>query len=158
MTRTALGARPLGIIRQILDRASDVGQAVQIFREYNIDMSGSVPIHYLLADRSGKSALVEFYRGKMVVSYNDGPWQHATNFLRASVTGSPEGQCWRYDRIGKNLGETRGKLTPGNAMDLLASVAQDNTQWSVIYDYGTGGIQVALDRVYDQVYSFQLSP
>jgi hypothetical protein len=148
----------LGIIRQILDRARDVEQAVEIFGEYNIAVSGGPPIHYLIADRSGRAALVEFYRGRMVVTFNDGPWHQATNFLRASVTGSPEGQCWRYDRIAQSLAENQGVLTPQSAMDLLESVAQDSTQWSIVYDFGAGGIQVAMDRAYDQVYSFQLSP
>ncbi len=41
-------------------------------------------------------------------------------------------------------------------MDLLAGVAQPNTQWSVVYEMTTGELAVALGRDYEQIYRFQL--
>jgi hypothetical protein len=146
----------LGIIRQILDRARTVEQAIAIFQEYNIDFGGGPPIHYLIADRARNAALVEFHRGKMNVTYNEDPWHQATNFLRAAIEGSPQGQCWRYDRLSARLSSSNGQLTPESAMELLAEVSQDNTQWSVVYDYTGGGIRVVMDRAYEDVHAFQL--
>ncbi len=146
----------LEIIRQVLDRARSVEQAVAIFRGYNIDYSGGPPIHYLVADRASEAALIEFYRGEMIVTYNEGPWHQATNFLRAAIEGSPQGQCWRYDRISERLDATNGQLSPISAMDLLAEVSQDSTQWSVVYDFAGGDIRVVMDRAYEKVHAFQL--
>ncbi len=146
----------LGIIRQILDRARTVEQAVEIFQEYNIDFGGGPPIHYLVADRSRNAVLVEFYRGEMVVTYNEGPWHQATNFLRASIEGSPQGQCWRYYRLSERLENSKGQLSPVSAMELLADVSQESTQWSVVYDFADGGVQVVMDRTYENAYTFQL--
>jgi hypothetical protein len=151
--KTTIGS--LGIIRQILDRARSVGEAVAIFEEFNIDFAGGPPIHYLVADRSGEAALVEFYQGEMVVTPNQDPWHQATNFLRASVQGSPEGECWRYDHITRRLEENQGKLTPAAAMELLAEVSQENTQWSIVYDFGSGGVQVSMGRSYENTHTFQ---
>jgi uncharacterized protein YceK len=88
----------LGVIREILDHARNVDEAVAILSSYNVDMEGGPSIHYLIADQSGRSALVEFYQGEMVVIPNETDWHLATNFLCASAGASAEGECrpsWR---------------------------------------------------------------
>ena len=72
----------IGVIRQILDHARSVDEAVALFDRYNLDFAGGPPIHYLVADPSGEAALIEFYQGKLVRLPNDGPWHLATNHLR----------------------------------------------------------------------------
>ncbi len=146
----------LAVIRLILDGAADVDEALAIFGRYNVNMTGGPPLHYLVADRSGRSLLVEFYQGEMVVRPNDEPWHLATNFLRAAVEGSAAGQCSRYDQIERRLVETEGRLSPVEALDLLAQVAQGSTQWSVVYGLSSGDVQVAMDQRYESAHSFHL--
>jgi len=55
----------LGVIRKMLDHARDVDEAVAILQNYNVDVESGPPLHYLIADPSGCSALVEFYEGEM---------------------------------------------------------------------------------------------
>ncbi len=147
----------LGVIRKMLDHASNVNEAVAIMQSYNIDFGGGPPIHYLIADSSGRSVLVEFYQGEMVVIPNEAPWHLATNFLRASAGESAEGNCWRYDEISQRLTEAEGRLTVQDAMDLLATVAQGSTQWSVVYGMSTGDVSVTMGRQYDTLHTFPLS-
>jgi hypothetical protein len=144
-------------IREVLDHARNVDEAVALLDSYNIDMGGGPPIHYLVADRSGRSALVEFYQGEMKVFPNEAPWHLATNFLRASAGESPQGRCWRYDRIHQRLGQAEGQITPQGAMDLLTAVSQDSTQWSVVYGMSSGDVNVATGRRYGNVPPFHLS-
>jgi hypothetical protein len=146
----------LTVIRLILDRASNVDEAVAILGSYNIAMGGGPPLHYLVADRSGRSALVEFYQGEMVVMHNEMPWHQATNFLRASTGESAAGECWRYDRINAALEAAGGQLSSPGALDLLSQVSQGGTQWSVVYGMSTGQIQVSMGRNYENPRSFQL--
>lgn len=140
----------LEIMRKILDHARTVDEAVILLQSYNIDMAGGPPLHYLIADPSGRADLVEFYQGEMVVIPNEKRWHLATNFLRSSVSGSPTGQCSRYDKIDQTLTETQGELTSQDAADLLASVSQLVTQWSVVYHMRTGQITVTMGRQYTQ--------
>jgi hypothetical protein len=147
----------LRVIREILDHASTVDEAVTILGQYNIDM-GSVPVHYLVASALGQSALVEFYRGQMEVLRNESAWQVATNFLVASTDGRPAGQCWRYDRINERLAKTEGRLVTSDALNMLAEVSQNHTQWSVVYGMVSGDMSVVMGRDYmGQVHNFHLN-
>jgi hypothetical protein len=146
----------LTVIREMLDRAATVEQAVAIMQSYNIDMGAGPSIHYLIADASGSAVLVEYYQGEMVVIPNQAPWQAATNFLEASGLSDPEGTNGRYNRLVAGLTESGGSLSSTEAMELLADVSQDITQWSVVYQPRTGTIHVVLDRHFGQVYTFQL--
>jgi hypothetical protein len=41
-------------------------------------------------------------------------------------------------------------------MALLGEVSQESTQWSVVYDFATGDIHVAMGRDYEHVHVFNL--
>jgi choloylglycine hydrolase len=153
-TKASIGS--LEVIRQMLDHAQNVDEAIDILDRYNIDMDG-VPIHYLIADRSGRSVLVEFY-DEMVVIPSVFPWQLATNHLRVNVpAGAPSG-CWRYDRIEQRMTAGGGDLTSQQASDLLQSVSQSGeypTQWSIVYGIESGQIRIVMGRNFDDPVYFQ---
>ena len=144
----------IGIIRQMLDHARNVDEALAIFEQYNIDFSGGPPIHYLLADPSGKAVLVEYYQGELVRLPNETPWHLATNHLRCIAKG--DGGCWRYSTISERLTAAHGVLDTQAAMQLLSDVKQDSTQWSAVYNMSSGEINVVISRHYQQVYTFHL--
>jgi hypothetical protein len=144
----------LTIIREMLDHARDVDEAMAIMEKYNIDWGGGPPLHYLVADASGHAVLVEFHAGEMVLLPNDGPYHLATNHLRCTSTGS--GGCWRYAALDERLAETEGRLMPQDAIDLLGDVAQESTQWSIVYGISTGDVHVAMGLNYDDVHTFHL--
>lgn len=144
------------IIREVLDHARDVDEAVALIEAYNIDFRGGPTIHYLIADAGGRAVLVEFYRGEMHLFENEQPWHSATNFQLVSVD-DPAGQCWRYDRLDARLSESGGMLDMQAAMALLGEVSQDITQWSVVYDMAHGELDVAMGREYADVHTFRLA-
>ncbi|MFC2030733.1 carcinine hydrolase/isopenicillin-N N-acyltransferase family protein [Chloroflexota bacterium] len=148
----------LGVIREILDHASDVDEAIAILQNYNIDFRGGPDLHYLIADREGQAALIEFYQGEMVVTSNDTPWHLATNFLRASAGDSAEGHCRRYDTLSERLSQAGGSLGDLAAMSLLGDVAQPGTQWSIVYGLTSGEVDVVMGRDYSSSHSLRLNP
>ena len=147
----------LGVIREMLDRARTVDEAMAVLDEYNVDMTGGPPVHYLIADRSGRAVLVEFYRGERVVLPNRANWHAATNFLRSEAGGTGEGRCARYDRIVERLEAAEGRVSAGQAMDLLAEVSQQTTQWSVVYSLSEGRLAVSMGRRYRDAHDFELA-
>jgi hypothetical protein len=146
----------LGIIREMLDHARDVGEAVALMQSYNISMEGGPPIHYLIADSAGRSALVEFDAGEMVIIANENAWHLATNHLRTAGDETGHSGCWRYDKMYQRLAETGGQLATQDALDLLAGVSQESTQWSVVYGMRTGDVNVAMGREYTAAHTFHL--
>jgi len=87
---------------------------------------------------------------------NDEPWHLATNFLRASVDDPAEGGCWRYNLMTMELAEANGQVDSQAAMQLLADVAQNNTQWSVVYQMSSGTVNVVMGQQYRDIHQFQL--
>ena len=147
----------LGIIREMLDKARNVEEAIEVAQSYNISFEGGPHIHYLVADASGQAVLIELYDGEFRLHPSKGPWHAVTNFTMSSVSGSPEGRCWRYDVLAEYLAKTNGWLTQSKAMALLSKVAQQNTQWSIVYGLSTQSISVVLGRDYKQPYVFSFS-
>jgi len=150
--KTTIGS--IGIIRQVLDHAQTVEEAVKQFEQYNIDFAGGPPIHYLIADPGGKAALVELHDGKLVVLHNDKPWHLATNHLRCIAKG--DGGCPRYHILSEQLATENGQMDEQDAMQLLSKVAQSSTQWSVVYNMRNGDVSVVMGQTYSEVYHFHL--
>ncbi len=147
----------LHVIRLMLDYAKNVDEALALLGEYNVDFMGGPSIHYLVADSSGDSAVVEFIGGQMHVIRNEQPWQVATNFVITEANTQDAGtSCWRYQTAGEVLQEARGHLSPEEAMTLLRQVSQSSTKWSAVYDLTSGDIRVAMDRKYTQANVFHL--
>ncbi len=146
----------LEIIREMLDHAATVDEAITILGDYNIDM-GNVPLHYLIASASGESALVEFKDAQMHVFRNETTWQAATNFLLSYMNGHPEGECPRYDRITRTLTAADGRMSSAEAMQLLRDVSQENTQWSIVYGMTGLDLSVIMERGFSsKAYTFHL--
>jgi hypothetical protein len=147
----------LAVIRLALDRAATIDEAIKIFKTNNIDWGSGPPLHYLLADRSGKAVLIEIFQGEMLVHYNQNPYHLATNFLVSENPDQPLGHCWRYDRIAQTLKQNQGKLSLAESLGLLSQVSQDITQWSVIYDFSSLKVNIVMGRSYNTVHAFSLA-
>lgn len=146
----------LMVIRKMLDQAGNVDEAVAILQTYNIEWGSGPPLHYLIADRSGRAVLAEFYGGELRLLPNDQPWHLATNFLLSAVNGNPAGQCSRYARLDEALSTAQGDLDPADAISLLQDVSQPSTQWSIVYGMSTGGVTVSMGRQYNRVHEFNI--
>ena len=144
----------IGIIREILDHARTVEEAVKHFEQYNINFAGGTPIHYLVADSNGKAALIELYEGELVVLPNDKPWHLATNHLRCIAKG--DGGCPRYHTLSEQLAAANGQIGEQAAMQLLSQVAQSSTQWSAVYNMSSGDVSVVMGQAYSEVFHFHL--
>lgn len=128
-------------IRLVLDKAATVDEAVELLRQYNIYFSGDVDCHFLIADKSGKSVLVEYYDGKLQTVTTDKDYQIATNFIAYDGLNIGEGytEFDRYDAVEKAITDNGGKLTEQQAVKLLTEVGcydegEDILQWSVVYN------------------------
>jgi hypothetical protein len=151
---------PALLLRLMLDYADSVDRAIHLIEDYNVDFGGGPPIHYLVADRSGDSAVIEFLDGEVRALRGDGQFQVSTNFLlfpdppRHSRTA-----CWRYNRLSETLSQAKGEVSPEKGMELLRSVAQAGehpTIWSCLYDLNDLEVRIAMGRNYGRLHRLGL--
>lgn len=147
----------LAAIRLLLDNAGSVDEALSLLPAYNIVWGGGPPLHYLVADASGDSAVVEFIGGEMKVLRSKDPWQVSTNFVISGQNpNSAKSLCWRYRKAYETLEQANGDISRLEVMDLLDQVSQDLTMWSVVYDMTGGKISAVMGRDFDRVDEFEL--
>ena len=147
----------LRIIRLMLDRTKTVEEALTLFQQYNVDFSGGPPIHYLVADQTGHSAVIEYKAGELRITHGDAPWQVATNFYLADSTPAQRQADRRYNRLDTALTEVAGKAGLTEAMTLLADVAQRHTRWSIVYGMKSGAVWLTTSKRYETIHEFQLA-
>lgn len=135
------------LLRLILDYADSVEDAVALAEQYDLHDSASSCFHYMVADSTGRSAVLEWVgadadhdtdgsQRQLNVLWNDtdalsdsSDWQVVTNFIKAP--GYYDGTAVemkgldRYEHLAAALRQTNGVVADKNAaMDLLASVGR----------------------------------
>ena len=142
------------LLRLILDYADNVEEAVEIASSYDLHDSANTSYHYMVADASGKSAILEWTNDSAVdttdndgsqrtlkVVYNDqdsnigeregaSRYQIVTNFVLQpgyyeGVPAENKKGADRYDRLYEELQATDGVVADEQAaMDILQSVGR----------------------------------
>lgn len=143
-------------IRLVLDHAKNIDEAISLLEKYNIDFvtTNQQPIHFHIADSSGKSVVVEYVDGKTQILRNDDAWSVATNFVLYQNTEVPDS---RYTTVNNELKIASGIISKEAAMNLLKKSAQPKrTNWSVVYNQKTGDVQVVMGEKYDNILNFKL--
>lgn len=152
-------------IRLVLDKAATVDEAVALLKQYNIYFSGGIDCHYLIADTSGNSVIVEYWDGELKTVSSNEEYQIASNFIAYNDLNIGEGfnEFDRYNRVKEVFDANGGRIDEAGAMDLLAEIGihdgdQDRLQWSVVYNLTDLTGKIFANRKKDQNYSFELKP
>jgi len=145
----------LQLIRLVLDYASSTEEAINLIQQYNIRME-EPPVHYLIADSSGHSAIVEFVNGSMEVMENPEPWQVTTNFVITGLNDPHNAPCWRYRTAHETLYNFSGALTESDATNLLQDVSVSITRWSTVYNLKEMKLQTTMGRDYGNLHQFRI--
>ncbi|MGW5055302.1 carcinine hydrolase/isopenicillin-N N-acyltransferase family protein [Actinokineospora sp. NPDC004072] len=144
------------IQRMMLDRAATVDEAIAVFNEYTVDFTDSPPLHYLVADAHGQSAILEFVGGELRITRDASPWQAMVNYRWYGSTPESRMADNRYRALSETLTGTGGSVDMAAAMDLLADVRQGHTQWSIVYGQRSGKIALTTGQRYETVHEFTL--
>ncbi|MDD5934415.1 MAG: C45 family autoproteolytic acyltransferase/hydrolase [Clostridiales bacterium] len=160
-------------IRLLLDRATNVDEAVEILSNYDMNSTGDTGYHFFLSDANGKSAVVEYIDHEMKVIYNtkDTKYLATTNFTLSTKEQNGVGKD-RYEIIQTGLGKNNGIMTEEATMQLLedakfdgiiASGGNENdpyydcsTQWSAVYNLTKKTVSICIGADYSKVYEYSL--
>lgn len=151
-------------IRLVLDKASNVDEAVALLKKYNIYFSGDIYCHYLIADSTGKSVIVEYYDNDLQVVETDKEYQAASNFVAYNDLNIGEGytEFDRYDKVIKKIEDSNNSLNMNDTINLLNDVGiykedgSDKLQWSVIYNVTNMSGKIWAHRNKDNIIDFVL--
>ena len=151
-------------IRLVLDKASNVDEAIELLRNYNIYFSGDVYCHYLIADSTGKSVIVEYYDNDLQVVETDKEYQVASNFIAYNDLNVGEGytEFDRYDKVINRIEDSNNSLNANDTINLLNDVGGyggdgfDKLQWSVIYDLTNMSGKIWAHRNKNNLIDFEL--
>jgi len=144
--------RELAWIQYQLDNCRSVDEVIATDSKVRI-LDFSVPIHFLVSDRSGEVATVEFLEGEMVVHRGD-------SLLISALANSPYSDSLEYLESFQGFGGDRTVSRSANSLDrfvraacgvvdyeasseeetidyafgILEDVSQQGTRWSIVYD------------------------
>ena len=125
-------------IRLLLDRAANVEEALALLRQYDMHSSIGISHHLSLADATGRSVVVEYVDGEMLVRETTVVTNHYLTDCAKQGVGSVQSHH-RYETLAAH----RSPAGAPEVRDLLESVAQKNypqsedgyekTMWSIVY-------------------------
>lgn len=141
-------------VRMILDYCASVEEAIALLSRYNIIFLRNVPLHFFIADSTGKSIVVEFVDGKMEVIESETAWNVVTNFIMDNRYNEGVGVD-RFYTANKILKRKKGDIDSNEAMDILHNV-KEHTVWSAVYKLNSGKLNVCFDENYEIVNQFSL--
>jgi choloylglycine hydrolase len=144
------GVNELQWIQYQLDNCSSVDEVIATDRLIRIDRQGAAPLHYLIADASGKAATIEFINGKMVVHqgaalahpvltntvYTDAVQQlNSLKGKRATGNNSVDRFTAACQMVQDFTKTSTGQNGVDYAFNILDNIAQGSyTKWRIVYD------------------------
>lgn len=125
-------------IRLMLDKVSNVEEALALLEQYDLHASMNYMIHFAIADSDGNSVAVEYVDNEMIVTETP----ILTNYYLAegekNGVGTQQSHT-RFEILTETL-EDNSSMTAFQVRDALNSVSKGNfgefesTEWSVVFD------------------------
>ena len=140
-------------IQYQLDTAATVEEVLK--NAENVRIDSQITLHYLVNDKNGNSAAIEFLDGRMVAHAGEkltvsalanDTYEKSLNYSKRAENAKSESSLDRFTRAAQKTEEFEKQAKSEQeavnyAFDILANVAQKNsTQWSIVYDQRRGKI------------------
>lgn len=143
------------LMRKILDQTKTIEEAVNLvekFIPFDLDKN-SLNGHFIVADSSGRSVILEYATDKWRKTYGDKSWQVLTTKPIYNVSDADlREKCWRYRSISETLDNTKGNVDWEAGMKILQDVEQKGTTWSVIYSLAETELYLSVYQKWDTIY------
>ena len=159
---------PLSVLEWIqyqLDTAASVADVLA--SDGRVRIQGRTPLHYLVSDRTGATATIEFLEGKLVshkgadlpfTALANDSYAKSRSFVegRGRKPAGGSGSLERFSRAalalpavasaGSTKSSPEGSAAVDRAFAVLADVGQRSTRWSIVYQQSTGIVHWRTDR------------
>ncbi len=148
-------------IRLLLNKASNVSEAISLLKEYDMHSSMNWMTHFAITDSEGNAVAVEYIDNKMVVTET----KILTNFYVSEGNKHGIGTQQSHIRFAnlENILNKKENLEMDDVRDALESVSKKNfndgetTEWSIIFNQNTKEIHYYHRENYKKKYTFNLN-
>lgn len=148
-------------VRLLLDQAADVEEAIELLNSYDLHASFGYMVHFAIADKSGRSVVVEYVNNEMIVTETP----VATNFYLSEGEKNGIGTQQSHERYEILMNRLKGSETMemNDVRDALDSVSKDNfgefesTEWSIVMNQSTGEVRYYHRENYTEPYVFTIT-
>ena len=145
-------------IRLLLDKAANVDEAIELLGSYDMHASFGYMVHFAIADKTGKSVVVEYVNNEMIVTDT----LAVTNFYLAEGEKNGIGTQQSHERYEILMNHLKDSETMemNDVRDALNSVSKDNfgefesTEWSIVMNQTTGEVRYYHRENYNTAYTF----
>lgn len=147
-------------VRLLLNKASNVDEAIQILENYDLHASMGYMVHFAIADNTGRSVVVEYINNKMQVIET----KIVTNFYLAEGEkygiGTQQSHT-RYEILQNTLSKNP-IMNEEQVRDALSSVSKRNfgefesTEWSIVFNQQTIEATYYHRENYNNAYTFKI--
>ena len=148
-------------VRLLLDQAANVEEAIDLLNRYDLHASFGYMVHFVIADKSGSSVVVEYINNEMLVTETPA----VTNFYLSESEKNGIGTRQsheRYEILMDCLNES-GIMNMDELRDALDNVSKDNfgefesTEWSIVMNQTTGEVRYYHREDYNTAYTFTVT-
>jgi len=138
--------KSLEMVRVVLEKASNVDEAIEIFYRYDVAFSkflGNPQIHYKVVDANGHFATIDFIDGKIEIIRDTEVCRVMTNHYTSNHNLGKAGKTSfeRYNTASNALKKSHNSVQ--DVQKILKMVSQDITIWSNVYDIENRKIYVS---------------
>lgn len=148
-------------VRLLLDKATDVDEAVELLKQYDMHASMGFMTHLAIADKSGKSVVVEYINNEMTAIKTP----VVTNFYLVEGEKYGIGTAQSHERfeILNNILAENKTLNMDGMRDALSAVSKGNfgefesTEWSIVFNQSIGEVHYYHRENYDKKYTFKVT-
>lgn len=146
-------------LRLLLDRAATVDEAVELLKQYDMNSDIGRAHHFALADATGKSVVVEYVDGEMVVTETPIVTNHYFAEAKAGLGSSSSHQ--RFDNLAIRYQAASGIMPLSVLRSAMKAVSVseigDSTQWSLICDTAGKTVRYYRNRQFEREYILRLN-
>ena len=147
------------VVRLLLDKASDVEEALELLSQYDMHASAGMMVHFAIADAAGHSVVVEYIGNEMVVTETPVVTNYYLSPGEKYGIGTEESKI-RYAMLDDML-QSGSTFSMDGIRDALNSVSKHNfdteyasTEWSIVYNQSTREARYYHRENYEKYYSF----
>lgn len=141
------------VIRLLLDKAASVDEAIELLKQYDMHSDIGSSHHLSISDNSGRSVVVEYINGEMIVTDTPVVTNHYLSEGDKLGVGNEESHR-RYDELMKKSDDILSTQDMANALEGVSYPSI--TQWSIVYDIENLELDFYFQRQFENPLSFSI--